>query len=621
MTKQNETSAPAANQKRNIRKRYQGISQELISKIPAAPQKNFFEDDRPLRIAVYVRVSTDDPRQTSSYELQKNHYLSVIKQHPAWTLIQIYADEGISGTSLARRTAFLQMIDDCREGKIDLILVKSVARFARNIVDCLSYSRRLAALSPPVGVFFEAENLSTLSSDGEMRLSFFAAMAQEESRSKSEIMNTSIEMRFGIGIFLTPTLLGYDHDGEGNLIINEEEAKTVRLIFFMYLYGYSCQKIADTLTKLRRKTKNGNTVWSPGSVLNILQNERHCGDVLARKTFTPNYLNHKAKKNRKDRNQYRQNGHHEPIVSRDDFIAVQKLISNAKYGYKGFFPSLHTATEGMLKGFVTVHPRWASFLAEDYRRASLSGIRADAHTPSKSPFHPGSFDLRKFEVARAQFFHNAGRLAVTFSPRKISFTLACTQTFDTCFIKLLVHPAAGLLAAVPAKEEEKCAVRWLSPHKKGFLPKKIPGTAFLPNLYDLFAWNPDYNYRILGFKKQNGIETALIFDSNEAETLIPHFSDEHQNSGGQKFFSAYPKDWAGSFGSNYYCHDSLEKHIACESAGASDWNVPEGTNFKTGGRTAMPDLQVTNPAIITQTIEELMKHMKQEAQDEHKSIR
>ena len=173
-----------------------------------------------------------------------------------------------------------------------------------------------------------------------MSLSFIATLAQEESHTKSEIMNASIEMRFKRGIFLTPPLLGYDRDDDGNLVINEEEARTVRLIFFSYLYGYSSQQIADALTELERITKRGNSAWSPGSVLQILSNERYCGDVLARKTFTPNYLDHKSKKNRHDRNQYRQKNHHAAIISREDFFAVQKMLRNAKYGNKGYFPEM-----------------------------------------------------------------------------------------------------------------------------------------------------------------------------------------------------------------------------------------------------------------------------------------
>ena len=132
-------------------------------------------------------------------------------------------------------------------------------------------------------------------------LEFTATLAKEESRNKSKSMNASIEMRFSRGVLLTPVLLGYDHDEDGNLVINEEEANTVRLIFFLYLYGYSCEQIAKKLTELGRKTKINNEIWSASTVSGILHNERHCGDVIARKTYTPNYLNHKSKKNNKNR--------------------------------------------------------------------------------------------------------------------------------------------------------------------------------------------------------------------------------------------------------------------------------------------------------------------------------
>lgn len=318
-------------QKSKIRKRYRGVDPDTLECLPAKPPENIYDEDRELRVAVYARVSTDDPRQTSSYELQKNHYTDFVNRHPNWKLVEIYADEGISGTSLNHRESFLRMIEDCYKGKIDMIITKSVSRFARNIMDCIGYVRQLKELKPPVGIRFEAEGIFTLDANSEMTLSFMAAMAQEESHNKSEIMNASIEMRFKRGIFLKPPLLGYDVDEEGRLKINEEEAKTVRLIFFMYLYGYTCQQIADQLTFLKRPTKKGNLIWNPGSVLQILQNERHCGDILARKTWTPNYLNHKSKKNKQDRNQYRKSGDHEAIISKDDFVAVQHLILNAKY--------------------------------------------------------------------------------------------------------------------------------------------------------------------------------------------------------------------------------------------------------------------------------------------------
>ncbi len=241
-----------------IRERYKGTNTELLEVIPGKEIADFY-DEVSRRVAVYVRVSTDNLQQTSSYELQKNYYEEMVRKNPSWTLVNIYADEGISGTSLQHRDAFNQMIEDCKAGKIDMIITKSVSRFARNIVDCISVVRQLSSLKNPVGVRFETEGIFTLNDKTEMSLNFTATMAQEESHIKSSIMNTSIEMRFGRGIVLTPVLLGYNHDENGKLTINEKEAKTVRLIFFMYLYGYSCQEIADSLTKLGRQTKKGNT--------------------------------------------------------------------------------------------------------------------------------------------------------------------------------------------------------------------------------------------------------------------------------------------------------------------------------------------------------------------------
>ena len=187
--------------KQKIRDRYKGVSEDILDVIPATPQEDFYKSESTKRVAVYARVSTDDPNQTSSYELQKNHYEDMVNRRANWVLVDIYADEGISGTSLQHRDSFLRMINDCRAGKIDLIVTKSVSRFARNIIDCIGYVRQLKAADPPIGVFFETENIFTLDENSEMSLSFIATLAQEESHTKSEIMNASIEMRFKRGIF------------------------------------------------------------------------------------------------------------------------------------------------------------------------------------------------------------------------------------------------------------------------------------------------------------------------------------------------------------------------------------------------------------------------------------
>ena len=561
-----ERSDSIAQQKSRIRDRYKGVAPELIKVIPAAEETSIFDEDAQLRVAVYARVSTGDPRQTSSYELQKNYYEDFVMHHPNWTLVNIYADEGISGTSLKHREQFKQMIEHCRQGKIDLIVVKSVSRFARNIVDCIGQVRELAALNPPVGVFFETENIYTRKDDSEMALSFIATMAQEESHNKSTAMNSSIEMRFKYGIFLTPKLLGYDHDEEGNLIINEDEAKTVKIIFFMYLAGFSTTKIAQTLTSLGRTTKLGNTKWSASSIMEILQNERHCGDVLARKTFTPNYLDHKSKKNVNERTQYYHENHHEPIISRDDFLAVQEMIRNSRYGGKGFLPELHVIDSGTLKGFVHVNPVWAGFKASDYIDASL-GVFDESDTDITPETHEaatGEFDLRGFEIARSQFFNTAHRISVTFSKKEIRFSTEAIKKLDTEYIEFLVNPVEKLFVVHAVKKDEKHALKWSKETPEGRASKSIYGTAFIPTLFELFEWNEECRYRSIGslIKKDDGM--VLLFDMNETEMIIPKgvpipANNTEDNSAPSEEITdhdsnlvAYPNTWITSFGSSYY---------------------------------------------------------------------
>ena len=621
MKENEEKLNSTAAQKEKIRQRYRGVSSDELDVIPAIPQTNFYEDQREKRVAVYARVSTDDPRQTSSYELQKNHYQDVVSRHPGWKLIEIYADEGISGTSLQHRDAFVRMIADCKVGKIDLIVTKSVSRFARNVLDCIGYVRKLAAMNPPIGIFFETENIYTLNANSEMSLSFISTLAQEESHNKSEIMNASIEMRFRRGIFLTPPLLGYDQDEDGNLIINEDEAKTVRLIFFMYLYGYTCQEIADTLTKVGRLTKKGNNVWSPNSILQILQNERHCGDVLSRKTWTPSYLDHKSKKNRQDRNQYLQKNHHEAIISRDDFIAVQRLITNAKYGNKGILPELQVITEGVLCGFVSINPRWSGFKAIDYRLASESvSVPSESAEPSVFQVNQGDLDLSGYEVVRAQFFNTSNKLCLTFSATDFRFTQECIRKLNSPYVEILIRPSVMLLAVRPATKEHKNAIQW-SKQKNGIeICKIIGGRAILPNLYELFGWDIRKKYRVTGIKKQYGSDALLLFDITDAEILIPHAelpdqtltqNDTASNEpskllGTSKNVLAYPLSWTRSFGNNYYRQAQADE--LSQGLNGEDENVQApGTTYY-----PEPPLNTTNKEELKRSIDSMLNDMTQE---------
>lgn len=615
MPESEENRLTAAERKERIRERYKGVDADTIDVIPAIKTESFYEDVREKRVGVYARVSTDDPRQTSSYELQKNHYMDVISRHEGWKLIEIYADEGISGTSLQHRDSFKKMIRDCKEGKLDLIVTKSVSRFARNVLDCIGYVRELAAMHPPIGVFFETENIYTLDPNSEMSLSFISTLAQEESHNKSEIMNASIEMRFRRGIFLTPPLLGYDLDKEGNLIINQEEAKTVRLIFFMYLYGYTCCQIADTLTKLGRRTKKGNTRWSPGSILQQLQNERHCGDVLARKTWTPSYLNHKSKKNNHDRNQYRQRYHHEAIVSRDDFIAVQRLISNAKYGHKGILPELHVITEGVFYGYVAINPKWSGFRSDDYIKASDSVYNGDDPLPEnqKVEMDEGDFDLRGFEIARSQFFDTANKVSVTFGYDEIRFGAECLRKLDDIlYVEFLVHPTLMLFAVRPSTKNNKYAIRWSVLNDVSHHPRTIAGTAYMPALFELFGWRKDCKYRLRGFRKMNDTEKLLLFDVREPEVFLPNseqnVNEDIQQKPANKSVRAFPEQWASDFGSEYYRHAQMAE--LAEFARSGEWK-----SLSPGEPYSENKLNTTDSDEIKENIRSIIIEMKEELSD------
>ena len=510
--------------KAKIRARYKGISKDELEFIPAKPKLKIFEDTGVKRVCAYCRVSTDDPNQTSSYELQKNHYEDMIKEHVGWELVGIYADEGISGTSLLHREQFNQMMADCRAGKIDIILTKSVSRFARNIVDCIAKQRELANMNPPVRVFFETEHIDSLDSTSEMMMAVLAAAAQEESHTKSEIMNISIEQRFSRGIFLTPELLGYDKDDDGNLVINEEEAETVRLIYYLFLNGFPTSEIAQILMDLGRKTKLGRTKWSSSTVSNVIQNERHCGDVLSRKTFTPNYLDHKAKKNRHDRNQYKQSDHHEAIVSHEIFDAAQKLLKLSRYRKKGYpVPNLSVVDDGLLRGFVPVNRTWSGFSSNDYVAASESAYETYNNSrkndrPKKQKSH---FKLRGYEVVWAQYFSTRINPAMTISHGQLTFNTSCLRKFDDIeYVELLFNSVEKCIAIRPCDKDDVNAIRWgsLKNGKWCVLPKSCRG--FSEPLYQIMDWNKNFKYRFRGEYHELDGNQVMIFDLAEPEIMV-----------------------------------------------------------------------------------------------------
>lgn len=600
-----------------VRKRYQfHTDPENHKVIPAQKQVDYYDNDVSQRVAVYVRVSTDSAKQTSSYEIQKQYYEEFVTRHPLWTLVDIYADEGISGTSLAHRDAFNRMISDCKAGKIDVIITKSVSRFARNILICIGITRELAELSPPVGVFFEMESIFSLKDDSQMALAFQATMAQEESHVKSRSQNTSLAIRAANGILLTPELYGYYLNEEKKLVINPEEAPTVKLIFYMYLYGYSTNKIAETLTALGRPTYNGNSVWSPGTIIGMLRNERHCGEVLTGKTWTPNFITHKVRPNRGNLIQHRYSQHHEAIISRDDFIAVQHMLANAKYGNKSILPNLCVIREGSLKGFVTIHPRWAGFKADNYRLASdsaYSGSEDKRENKVEISAETGDFDMRGFEMVRTDFFDNQRRLSVSMYDTKMKFSSECIRKFGkTIYVELLIHPSEKKLAVRATIKSNRSAIAWSRVYETIYYPRDISGAAFIGTIYELCGWNPEWKYRLNGVLHKKDGEAVIIFDMSEPEIFIPSYQNQEQNSadgmdeaeGGAtplvvsgKHIKVIPEAWANKFGHQFYERSAAEASSRFNHTG--EWDVGnEGTTF---------DIQYDEDGKVSPTVSEELR--------------
>ena len=531
--------------KEKIRQRYKGGDAENMHMIPARPKESIFDEFSQKRVCAYCRVSTDDPRQTSSYELQKNHYEEFIKDHPGWELVNIYADEGITGTMLDKRDEFNRMIADCQKGKIDLIVCKSVARFARNTVDSIQTVRILLDLKPPVGVFFETEHMSTLDSSSEMMLSLLSMTAQEESHNKSEIMNVSIEQRFKRGVLLTPPLLGYDWDENHCLTINPDEAATVRLAYAMLLAGFSKKEIAARLNELGRPSKLGNIKWNPGSVAGLLRNERYCGDVLARKTFTPNYLTHRSRKNRQDRNQYLWRSQHEAIVSPEAWRGAQVILNICKNGGSGSLPALRVIREGALQGFVSVNRHQAWDDPDAYMRASLS-VYGEEFTQEAEDSEPvaASAPSGGYQVVRADFFQDPVPM-VSLSRERIHFNTLCYRRLqESDYVEILLNPVERLLAIRPCDEGHPNAIRWTRAAGAKAGTRAISAAPFISILMDLMNWNREYGYRIRGYARWKEDAAVMFFDLYEPEVRIRLTGED----GGIKTLKGYPAEWAGQFG-------------------------------------------------------------------------
>lgn len=288
-------------------------------------------------VAIYARVSTEHEAQLSALENQRDWYTPFLAQHPEWHIIRMYVDEGITGTSANKRPQFLQMIQDAENGEFDLILTREVSRFARNTVDTLQYTRSLKAKG--VEVFFINDNIKTFDGDGELRLTIMATLAQDESRKTSIRVKAGQQTSMEKGVFYgNGNILGYDRVGK-TMVINPEQAKTVRMIYDMYLDGIGMRGIQFKLEQAGRLTAMGKSNWHMSNISKILKNSFYCGIITYHKEYTPDFLEQKKIKNFGDIELTKVKGEHEPIITEEEFYQVQEMLSkrrkevgNSSYG-------------------------------------------------------------------------------------------------------------------------------------------------------------------------------------------------------------------------------------------------------------------------------------------------
>ena len=301
-------------------------AERIVEVIPATwnPTDESSREIRKLRVAAYCRVSTELEQQQSSYDIQIEYYTRHIMQNPNWIFAGVFADDGRSATNTFRRYDFNQLMDQCLKGKVDMVITKSISRFARNTVDCISWVRKLREKN--VAVYFEKENLNTLDDSTEMILTILSSQAQEESRNISENCHWGIVRRFEVGQVIVNhnKFLGYTKDKDGNLVVVPEEAELVRRIYRLFLEGNSSYRIKRILESEGIRTVTGNTVWQATVIDKMLTNEKYMGDALLQKTYTVDFLTKKKVVNKGIVPQYYIEDDHEAIIPKELFYRVQE---------------------------------------------------------------------------------------------------------------------------------------------------------------------------------------------------------------------------------------------------------------------------------------------------------
>ena len=514
--------------KANIRRRvWSSNASPKAQFIPAKPLPSV-QDEGQKRVAVYARVSTKSTEQVSSIENQTRYYTEKIEKTPNWEMQEIYSDEGISGVSIRKRPAFLRMIDDATHKKMDLILCASVSRFARNMSECLDQLQLLKTKNPshPVGVYFETENIYTLDPRSSDQLQIHAMLADWESANKSRRMILSYDQRISTGQYPVSDLLGYRHTEDGQLIIQEDEADTVRFIFLAYLVGYSLSEIADILTEKARPTLKGNTVWNAAMVKNIMQNERRWGHLEARKSIVIDHKTKKVTRNNNTRDSAYDPEHHEGIVTYEIAKAVHMVAASGR-ALKGGLHDLHVIEEGGLKGFICVCPAWSGMDSQTLQdictsvysdaefevlQHEASILRGDSHSNVESLTFHG------YEAPPGVYFMNNRTPSLTLSKKSIKLNRACKSRFTKySHVEILYHPVLQVVALRGCSPDAPNAVPLET--DKNNMP--IATNSFTEAIYEKMEWISRYRFRFRGISRERGNSQLMFFFLDDPQILLP----------------------------------------------------------------------------------------------------
>ena len=338
-----------------------------VTVIMPSPKEEDAAENKKIRVAAYCRVSTAEDEQVGSFEMQVQHFTTIIQNNPQYELVKIFKDEGVSGTSIGKRKGFLEMMDAARAGKIDLILTKSISRFGRNVVDVLSSLRELNKLSPPVTVSFETEGITSAGGNN-LLLSILASVAQMESEQRSLSVKAGIRYRMQEGLykFTVKNTIGYYRDYAGRLKIEPAEAQLVEYIYESYLEGASFRAIADSLTAQGISSPKGLSSWKPGTIRGILTNEKYCGNVLYQKTVCTDCRTQTSVKNKDILPQYFWENTHPAIIPPVKWEKVQEIMASGKNRGRGkpldamkkkF--AVARIKSGPLRGYMLIDMNWS----------------------------------------------------------------------------------------------------------------------------------------------------------------------------------------------------------------------------------------------------------------------